>query len=213
MEKKEEIINRLLDNKEYIFFNLCKCSIKKYLQTLPQNINDEKYENNFSNFYNFRGCTKGWRKEYFEILKNKINTSITENNYKKEFIDIAESLYEVSEKKDGKKNHQFSFITKLMHTINPNMPIFDSRIEKGLKINRESGIDYERDAQIILDMLELYNEIVKDDKIISVLEEFDNHYPMQEICAEEPYKKYSNYSITPIKKLDFLLWTLAIIED
>ena len=51
--------------------------------------------------------------------------------------DLGRILRELYEKETLRKAKtvQFSFATKLIHTINPNRPIFDSKVKERLKDN------------------------------------------------------------------------------
>ena len=72
---------------------------------------DQEYRRKFSSYYIMRYVSQEYRDAFFgvfEEIKNKPDIS---------FRDVSYRLYEVDQK------HQFSFISKMLHTINPHEPI------------------------------------------------------------------------------------------
>ena len=72
---------------------------------------DQEYRRKFSSYYIMRYVSQEYRDAFFgvfEEIKNKPDIS---------FRDVSYRLYDVDQK------HQFSFISKMLHTINPHEPI------------------------------------------------------------------------------------------
>ena len=107
--KKEAIIKYLsLDKYKYLNDNLYKCDTKEY-QTI------------FNSFYKVRR-NANWRKifyKYFESIKDTKDIK---------YEDIITYLY----KETG--NVEASFSSKVLATINPNMPILDRNVLSNLNL-------------------------------------------------------------------------------
>ncbi len=54
----------------------------------------------------------------------------SKNDAELSFVDVARNLSQV----DGR--HEFSFISKMLHTIDPSRPIYDSQVDQALQIHR-----------------------------------------------------------------------------
>lgn len=110
--QKNAIIRFLaLDKYNYIKENINKCDVSSNLE----------FQKRFNAFYRVRRDAK-WRKlfyTYFESIKNKKNIT---------FDEILDYMY----KETG--NIEASFCSKLLSTINPNMPIWDQYVLKNLNL-------------------------------------------------------------------------------
>ena len=97
-----------------------------------------------------------------------------------------------------------SFASKMLATINPDMPIWDSRVLTALKLDKEweGKRSPEHAIEIYESICEQYREFETTEKCDECVREFDSWVP-----------KYEWISTT--KKIDFLLWsngTEMIIE-
>jgi hypothetical protein len=115
---------------------------------------------------------------------------------KPDFFDISLRLYQVDVK------HEFSFISKMIHTAWPDQPIYDSRVDKTLGLNRnyiyEIKQKLEQDRTILKSLSVLYQELLGSHMIDDILDAFDQKFPNNQVSAA--------------KKIDFLLWALGSIE-
>lgn len=137
-------------------------------------------------------------KKYFTILdeeKGKTVHNLTE---------IANQL--VVEDSNGNETLYFSFATKLLHTIDNDQPIYDSKVAKVFSLtrpNHKNGFDNQIDIyKSQVDKIKnVYDKILDDnDNLIKdVLERFDS--------------KYKHPNMSNIKKLDFLVWTLGKLQS
>ena len=109
------------------------------------------------------------------------------------FRAVSEMLFHV----DGK--HEFSFITKMLHTIDPHRPIYDSQVDAALGIHRTYQSDFEKklqqDEQILYRLSALYQELAALPDMAEPLAVVDQISPAQRMSIE--------------KKLDFILWALG----
>lgn len=77
------------------------------------------YQQRYKNFWgmNVAQLSSPFYTTYFEFLSATAMPTPT---------DLCQILYESSTRRDGRQTLQFSFATKLLHTINPRLPIYDS---------------------------------------------------------------------------------------
>ena len=98
--------------------------------------------------------------------------------------------------------HEFSFITKLLHTIEPSRPIYDSQVDIALGIRRCYQPNFEeklrQDEQILAQISAAYRELASSPGVIELLAEFDKIIPDHTMSAEQ--------------KIDFILWALGGIS-
>lgn len=144
-------------------------------------INSVEFQKFYCYYYKLRFVSPGFKTEYFEIM-DEINSGT-----KYYFEDIAARLDPI----DGK--HQFSFITKLMHTTDDRLPIYDSLVAKNLAIKHPKTVS-DRLA-ILQDMIKLYADLAADPAFLAMIKEFDDVFPL---CTRMSFAK----------KCDFILWAL-----
>lgn len=171
--QKNAIIRFLaLDKYSYIKKNIYKCDISK----------DKDFQTSFNAFYRVRRDEK-WRKifyDYFEQIKN--NKNIT-------FDEILDYMF----KKTG--NIEASFCSKLLATINENMPIWDQYVLKNLNLEVKGTTKEEKleNTKVIYkSIIEIENDKLKIDDIQVAITEFRECFP--------------EYNLSDIKILDYILW-------
>ena len=151
---------------------------------------DAEYQRKFSGYYKMRFVSPQYRNCFFSLFET------IKNDTKISFKDIAMQLFQV----EGKR--EFSFISKMLHTIDPKRPIYDSQVDQALHIHRT----YQSDIAF---------KIYQDEKILN---QISMTYRCLEISAEmaDPFIAFDqiipNRSMTIEKKIDFLLWALGGIE-
>ena len=108
------------------------------------------------------------------------------------FEEVARQLYPVDQK------HEFSFISKMLHTINTSRPIYDSQVNAALKL-RTYQPDFEKrlkkDKEILDRISDQYRILMSSPEVIELQEEIDLKIAPKTISTE--------------KKLDFILWALG----
>ena len=97
---------------------------------------------------------------------------------------------------------EFSFISKMLHTIDPSRPIYDSQVDQALQIHRTYEPDIElkiqQDEEILKQISFVYQCLEASAEMAEPLAAFDQIIPSR--------------SMSIAKKLDFLLWALGGIE-
>lgn len=102
---------------------------------LLQNVgqaNTAGYQKRYKDFWgmNRAQLSSGFYATYFEHLKAP-TTPVLEN--------LCQALYDSSERRNGTRTLPFSFATKLLHTLNPELPIYDSRVARFFLFNAPSS--------------------------------------------------------------------------
>lgn len=189
-----DVAKMIVSDENKIVNALTKDSIMiyEYLQKTYRNVNiaaDMEFRKKFSNFYIMRYPKQKYRDAFFGVFeKNKAYSCPS-------FKLISEELYMI----DGK--HQFSFITKMIHTISGNHPIFDSKVAAVLGINRlhkpfEEAL--KRDEMILDYLKDTYNKINNENLIDSAIALFDRKFPAN--------------TLSFAKKIDFCLWSKGALK-
>ena len=160
-------------------------------------INTRNYQKNFTNYYRVRRDTC-WLKKFYKYLDdNKDNTSIT-------FEDILKKLSSWEHKiKKSKKNPdgigttiEASFASKLLSTINPNYPIWDSQVVRALNITLEDDNKINAYVKAYRELTEEIKKFIDSDDGRKAIQLFDKQFPN--------YTWINNY-----KKIDFYLWNIG----
>ena len=140
------------------------------------------FQRKYNSFYKIRRDQE-WRNIYFSYFqKNKDNVNIT-------FDEILDYLF----KKTG--NVEASFSSKMLATINPQMPIWDSYVLQffGLKLEGESKEDRVQNAkELYRQIVEIENKMLADAKVKKEIKQFQSFF--------------QKYNIPENKALDYMIW-------
>ena len=206
--KVEKIINQLNQHKPEIIKALLANNWRHFRdyflikeRYLSNNI-DDQFERVFCGFYimnGARGLTKQQKKEFFKLL------SLRENDLEK----ILKLLYKVP----GYKNSHrifLSFGTKLLHTINENLPIYDGNISHVLELPSQTyPASFE---EKIKNRIDIYKTLKEKFDILLADVEIKNFITSvrQELQNKAVLNKFNwqNKYISDTKLLDSLLWAL-----
>jgi predicted house-cleaning noncanonical NTP pyrophosphatase (MazG superfamily) len=148
---------------------------------------DQEYRKRYGHYYGMRFVSNEYRERYFQMMEDLKNTPGVS------FREISQQLYLVDQK------HEFSFISKLLHTIDPSCPIYDSRVARVLGITRYPKSDFQkvlkRDEGILDKLRNVYHQLETDSRLTELLIQIDQRTPDKPMSIE--------------KKLDFILWALG----
>ncbi len=185
---RKQNMQRVIHRLECIEMLYDKLSIYKYIQDNLQQCdvsNDANYQKAFKNFYRVRRNNK-WRKDFFSILEQE------KNNQEIRFDNILCQVY----RKSGKV--ETSYCSKLVATIDPNRPVWDTFVLNHLKLLKPS-YNPKRQKQIAnccnvyLQIEQWMTKSINQQCFKQWVLLFDQSFP-QFIC------------FTDIKKLDLFLW-------
>lgn len=193
LSKHTDLASSIISNWTSIMMKLDAKALSPYywLQDNLYNRNvskDAEYKRKFGGYYRMRFVSQQYRDAFFSVFEQiKYQRNIS-------FEEVANKLYPVDNK------HEFSFISKMLHTINPTRPIFDSQVNKALNLKRptyspnlEKRIKW--DTEVLNKISLTYGELLRDKDIQDLLTEIDKVVPGQTMTSE--------------KKLDFILWALG----
>jgi hypothetical protein len=160
--------------------------VYEWLEAHKTQLGNPVFQFVFRSFYRIdnAGLTTDWKVRYFEFLRQR------ERNLKT----ILEVLYHIPTRKKV-KSLQFSFATKLLHTLDTSQPIYDSKVAELLSLPMKKRQDF-------------------DDNISTCIALYKNlQEAQQELLADEgirnqiaALKERYNTQISDEKALDFLLW-------
>ena len=163
-----------------------RSGMNKYKDIMAQfheNINiadSREFQKKFNWFYRIRR-NPAWQKAYYNYFSaNKKNKNIT-------FDEILDYMYEQTGR------YEASFCSKMLHTINPDMPIRDKFVLKNLKIEVGKWNDKLENTKIAYqEIVNWFNKALKDESIKEEIKKFR--------------KYYSDFDFSDVKILDFFLW-------
>jgi len=194
-----EIINLIKEYREKIFRELSKDkkSFDDYKFIMAKfeggNIaNNDEFKKVYRRFYvlNVGGLGEKLIDRYFELLQRGE-------------MDIKKILIELSKipRLNGKPAVLLSFASKLIHTVDNDQPIYDSRVTKifNIKLNDNIKDINEKidDRLAAYDLLKRkFNEILVSQEIREIIKDF---------------KERLKVNIGDVKTLDFILWKLGDI--
>ena len=175
--------------------------VAKYLEIMELAANgvsptDPEFQKLFDGFYRIRRDS-AWREEYYRLFDEYL-TAYRKTGACPTFGDVLEELY----KRTGQVEP--SFASKLLHTLNPDKPIWDKNVLAVLEAKGEISGKY---SYSLPDAV----KIEKAKEIYRGLEDFYARYlPMPEakqIIAAFDAEFPSAKDISDVKKVDFNLWS------
>ena len=145
---------------------------------------DKEYRRKFGSYYRMRFVSEKYRDAFFALFEQiKRQPEIS-------FREVATQLFEV----DGK--HEFSFITKMLHTIDPTRPIYDSQVDVALGLHRTYQPNFakklQQDETILSQLSNVYCQLSEAPELSVLLTAIDEVIP--------------SYTMSIAKKIDFILW-------
>jgi hypothetical protein len=197
MRSKAEIVDIIKTKEKNVIDNLEHESIDVYnfLQTeFKKQAVDQNYLFQFvyRSFYRLdnAGLSKEFKDTYFRIMEECRNQTVDD------LTEIIMRLYQIKRLK-GDNSVQFSFATKLMNTIQPDYPIYDSEVATVFNFPTDCIGDLDKRIGRYIGqhatIIETYREIIQDNLLKSSIDMFDD--------------KFKNNRLSSNKKLDFIVWS------
>lgn len=153
---------------------------------------DLEFQRRYNYFYGVRRNAE-WRENYYQIFEsNKARTNTARTNTVT-FENILCNIYVYTDKTEA------SFASKMLATLNPDMPIWDSKVLNilGLQLIGDSASE-KQDCAIKLydEIVAWYHEYLSTNEAKKNIELFDRFLP--------------EYTwLTEVKKIDYMLWSLG----
>lgn len=171
----ENLISKALNIKDYT--EIVTTFNKRNLST------DQDFQKTFNRFYVVRR-NETWRRFYYDFFEQQ--------KHRKD-ITFKEILYAIFEH-TGKIEHSFS--SKMLSTIDPNMPIWDVYILNhiGLELSGKSKNEQlENRVKLYNQIIAWYDDFLASDEGKSCVKHFD---------MLMPHYRW----LTPTKKIDYIIW-------
>jgi hypothetical protein len=147
---------------------------------------DGDFQTRYNHFYRVQRRGKAWYAEYYSFMeRNKNNKALG-------LEEILCHLYRCFERVE------FSFSSKILATINPDMPIWDKQVMENAGLRLPPGADKKRKLEESIisyaNLTAWYGEYMKSENGKRMIELFDASYP--------------GASISDTRKIDFVLWQM-----
>jgi len=145
---------------------------------------DREFQKTFNHFYRIRQKKQAFYKALYDYLEKNKNKSVTFEQTLNYFYDQVGSL-------------EASFSSKVVATINPDMPVWDSVVLKNIGLRPPPY--YKSYPERIKMATDIYNKIITWYTDFLTTEEAKR---MKRIFEE----KMGHTTLTPLKKIDLVLW-------
>lgn len=180
------------------------CGLSTYIKTIDiYNIDvskDVEFQKTFTSYYKVRR-DKTWLNKYYEYLENH------KNNKDLTFEDVIRYLSSIPHKVNKSisatgfaSTVEASFASKLLSTINPDFPVWDSQVVKalGYKVEFNGSFEERIEAHIkaYSDLTAEVKEFIASEQGKTCIQLFDELFP-------------NHIHISDLKKIDFYLWNLG----
>jgi hypothetical protein len=160
--------------------------LKKYLWLQAQRDtcdlrSNSEYRKRFNGFYRVRRG-RDWQDKFYDLLEGKKGQRVP-------FAEVLDTLH----RSTGR--YEASFASKLLATIDPNMPVIDSIVLRNLNLRLPSSSSKQRVIgiqQIHRRLVNSFSEFLTTEMGRHLVERFRDEYPA--------------VNITEIKMLDLVLW-------
>ena len=195
-----EIIKEIVKRQQEIFSNISLESVSVYIFLKNEYkkgniIKNTLFQFVFRSYYRLDNAGLGddLKKKYFELMASKQT-------------DLKKILLELYKVLTAKKVNtvQFSFATKLLHTLDNELPIFDAEVSRVFH-KSVSGKNKEQKIESCLKinqfLIDSYSEILKDDQIKNVIKKFRSKFNIEGMNK-----------ISDTKILDFIVWSLGKLK-
>lgn len=205
-ETNSEICNEIKKYEECIYDKLDKDHFEKYF-TIARKYKagaiDNEFKQVFASFYVLNGAggfSSEQREFYFDLLKNDSMA---------DFSLIMQKLYEIPRRiSNGMNQHRFflSFTTKLLHTKNNSLPIYDKNIACILGLQPQAYGPIEDRMQnrknIYQELQDRISGLLKENYIKDITASFRKNF------KENKNDFWDDILISDTKILDSILWAL-----
>ncbi|MCR4598188.1 MAG: HD domain-containing protein [Acetatifactor sp.] len=162
-----------------------KKDIAAYIDIMKAAGNPERpeFQKKYDAFYRVRR-DKAWRKEYFQLMATY---------GKRGNATFGEILLRL---RQATGQIEASFASKMLATLNPNMPIWDSKVLAALQLRLAGSNPNSRfsNAVVLYERIcKWYQDYLKTDAATEMLHRFDKEFPEFQIMSQT-------------KKIDFIFW-------
>lgn len=131
--------------------------VYEWLETHKETPENPVFQFVFRSYYRIdnAGLTSDWKVRYFEFLSQK----------ERSLMAILEDLYHIPTRKKV-KSLQFSFVTKLLHTLDSRQPIYDAKVADLLDLPVKKKKDFAANVSICIavydELREAHQQLLSD---------------------------------------------------
>jgi hypothetical protein len=160
-------------------------------------VNNERFKSTYRKYWQLNAArvSDSYCKHYFQVMENHRYSG------NKSIKDVVSVLYNVPSNLKGIKTIQFSFATKLLHTIDNTLPMYDSLVADFYFCPQIKP--YWKYAKKLSTYLQIYDFLLREQKRI-----LDNHFLSESIGKVRGHFKLPR-EYTDQKIIDTLLWKFA----
>ena len=206
-ELKRQALKELLKLKKY---NSIMETVKKLKKGIKiDDAEKAEFRKNYITYYDMFYKSEKWQQEFFIYFEK----CLKDDNIK--ISKVLEKLAKLDEEYDvnHKPKVEFSFASKLIATINPDMPIWDSNVAQklGEEISQETkGILIKVGSKYMIDGYDLTTKINNAIRLYETLIKVEKEITKKYKREIEKFKEYfiDEYDLSDEKILDFYLWKL-----
>ena len=143
---------------------------------------DEEFQKRFTGFYRIRRSKELFLEKYYSYMESLKGKTVS-------FEDIIKKVYTF------KGSIEPSFSSKMLATLNPNMPVWDQYVLANAKIDapRPYNVTIDKCVETYRKVVNFYVNLLKTDTAEEMVRLFDSKLP-----------KYKHF--TTIKKIDLMFW-------
>lgn len=180
------------------------CGFDAYLKTLAlHNIDissDIEYQKNFTGYYRVRR-DKEWLQEYYNYMEaHKNDTELSFENILRAISSIPHKVKKTPSNNGLSTSIEPSFASKMLATIKPDHPIWDSQVVKALNITIDPSLIGEEKIQ---SYIKAYDQLIRE--IRNFIQTEEGKSCIKQFDITFPNLKH----ISPFKKIDYYLWNIG----
>ncbi|MGN1372817.1 MAG: hypothetical protein ACI4VK_02080 [Candidatus Coproplasma sp.] len=156
---------------------------------------DTNFQKEFCAYYRINGAGKSeeWKTKYFNLFDDVLSKS--KNGENVTFSYILNTLYNLTLADDYDK-YDPSFSSKMLASINPNMPIWDSLVLRQFNVNVAKFDNPEQRCRLYSALVQWYRDNINSITVQKYINNFN-----------EVFKDIPEFNdISDVKKLDSLFW-------
>ena len=180
------------------------CGFDAYLKTLALHdidiSSDVEYQKNFTGYYRVRR-DKEWLQEYYNYMEaHKNDTELSFENILRATSTIPHKVKKTPSNNGFATSIEPSFASKMLATLKPDHPIWDSQVVRTLNITVDPSLSGEEKIQ---SYVHAYEQLTLE--IRNFIQTKEGNACIKQFDITFPNLKY----ISPFKKIDYYLWNIG----
>lgn len=174
--------------------------VEEYQRLLACHPEDKEYQRQYKNTWMLNRIALSDRQWqiYFDEMQMLLNNQPKEQNAWFEYISNLAKILHMEKTNRGQNTLPFAACTKLVHTINHTLPIYDSKVAafylwKPPASNKSFEERIESFLTFYKGLVKEYERIIRNQILDKAIQKFQQRFDKQESCTKE-------------KVVDFLIW-------